>query len=182
MTVRSISTITLAVLTLGNACLWTTSRVLQTKADLANGFEVRFRPQSGIPYGYRPDASPYAEGRKSGCALVRYVAAGCRYCVNDKSHWNTLASRATQSNCTIVGVVPDAASIMPPSSYGQGGEAQLTFMPIDWVADSPPSRTPTTMIFGNGGKLIWQHVGVLSDEAVRSGLAFFPSAGKVDTN
>jgi hypothetical protein len=182
MTPRTILTGTLLVSTVANVALWTGSRFLRARARLANGFEVCFRPGAAAPDGYLADGSAYGGTGSSDCALVRYVAAGCVYCLKDKPHWEALAARAAQSDCRIAGVVPDAASVLPRSSYGTGAETQFVFVSMEWVAESPPRRAPTTMILGKGGNLVWQHVGVLSDEDVRSALALLPPARKRNAN
>jgi hypothetical protein len=169
----------LLVVTAANVLLLAASRFFEVRARSAVGLDVSFRPGVGSPVGYLAHESAYpGPGVHSGCTLVRYVAVGCRYCWNEKAQWNTLAARAAESQCGIVGVVSDAASVLPKSAYGIGADAQLIFVGMEWIAGSPPTRTPTTMIFGKSGLLVWQRVGQLTDKDVAAALIFLPRTRK----
>jgi glutaredoxin len=104
----------------------------------------------------------------SKCTVVRYVKSDCPYCLREKLAWNSLASRASDLGCSLIGVVPTAALVLPRSAYGIGAAFQLDFVGMEWVAVAPPTATPTTMIFGADGVLLWQHVGILTNEEVAS--------------
>lgn len=155
----------LALLTLMNLGLLFVARQFDRKVRRADGFELRFDGGAVVPSGYLEDGSFYdARKRSTPCYLVRYVSVDCTYCWHDKSHWNALVARSRQSRCAIIGVVPQKGSALPGTAYGDGGNEQLVFTTMDWVRNSPPSRTPTTMIVGQQGTVLWNHVGQMDDQ------------------
>ena len=169
MRTNSILTVTLLALAAGNVFLWTGRLFLEKQIRLVSHSAVAFKRGAEIPAGYLVSGSVYPKPNSpKKCTVVRYVKADCPYCLREKPEWNSLASRASELGCSLVGVVPTAASVLPRSAYGIGAGFQLDFVSMDWVSVAPPTATPTTMIFGGDGALLWEHVGQLTDEEVAS--------------
>lgn len=154
-------------LSIVNLLCWGALWFLQGTVRQHQGVSAAFRHGAGVPVGYLADYIYYGGiDRKDKCTVVRYVSARCSYCLRETAQWNQLAARAAGSGCALVGVVPDAVSLMPSAAYGAGAKTQIVFANMEWVTDFPPVRTPTTMIFDANARLVWQHVGQLTDQQV----------------
>jgi glutaredoxin len=176
MRTDSVLTVTLIVLAAGNVVVSTGCLFLEKQIHLASQPALAFSPASGIPVRHLATGAVHVQpSGPSKCTVVRYVKSDCPYCLREKSEWNSLASRASDLGCSLVGVVPTAASVLPRSAYGIGAAFQLDFVGMGWVAVAPPMATPTTMIFGGDGALLWEHVGELTDEEVASAVKVITS-------
>jgi hypothetical protein len=155
---------------LGWCALW----LLQGTVRQHQGLSVAFKSGAGVPVGYLADNLYYGGiDHNDKCVVVRYVSAGCSYCRLETATWNQLAARATGAGCALLGVVPDAVSLMRPGAYGAGAKTQMVFANMEWVSAFPPVRTPTTMIFDSHARLVWQHVGQLTERQVTEAQSVF---------
>ena len=167
MTVAKLVRWGLAVVLTGNLALWGATWYVTRKIELADGYRVDFRGVSGVPDGYRPDQTIWnVASQRKNCIVVRYVTANCIHCSRERPLWDRLASAAVAEQCAVAGIVPEAKGVLTDSAFGIGAKNQLVFLPMDWVAGTPPARTPTTMIFDGTGRLAWQHVGELTEQSL----------------
>jgi hypothetical protein len=178
MTVGKAVRLGLAVALIANVALWGATWYLTRNIELADGYRVDFRGESGIPDGYRPDQTIWkADNQRRSCTVIRYVTANCIHCIREKSLWDRLASKAAAEQCAVAGIVPEAKGVLTDSAFGIGAKDQLIFLPMNWVAGAPPARTPTTMIFYGNGRLAWQHVGELTEQSLEVALAVLRKKG-----
>jgi hypothetical protein len=102
--------------------------------------------------------------------VVRYTSKGCRYCTLD-SEWERLVSQLERFNYRTILLLPtevdqfDDDQILPESAK------QMAFVKMDWIKQFRFTGTPTTVIFDNNGRVLWQHFGMLKE-------ADYESAGK----
>lgn len=95
------------------------------------------------------------------CNVVRLAEAGCTYCDQGRTEWNRLMGQLSKDGCRSLGIVPRRKGALNPTSFGYGGDSQLAFITMDWVKGFHPLLTPSTMVIGPGGRVLWYRSGQL---------------------
>jgi len=121
--------------------------------------------------GYGPSGEKTAgrAPRRSGGLIVRYASQDCGYCERDVE-WSHLASGAARYGFRVVFLLPSAVHAFSPDRLVPRGVRQIALVSMDWMRRFRITITPTLLVFGPDGGLLWQRQGVLSSEDTRAAL------------
>lgn len=160
--------------------------------------EARSRPSraTGEPVPlYRSltagDAAPRFEGFTAGDHMlrvmpsqpergwaIRYISSKCGYCEAD-THGKRLAVELERSGRSVITLVPRAGEeVVVTDAVVRPESAQVAFVPMEWAKRFRLTGTPTFLIFGSTGRLIWHHEGTLAPADVEAALRVTKEAGE----
>lgn len=120
------------------------------------------RRPSAVPEGYTTSNDKVSSGQQvlSGWA-VRYASPKCEFCRNDKQ-WSSLSAELQRLGLQIFAISPSANDAYPLAALVPRESRQEAYVSIEWIKQFRLRTTPTLLIFGADGRLIWCHRKTLS--------------------
>ncbi|MGH9472302.1 MAG: hypothetical protein ACRD1M_06130 [Terriglobales bacterium] len=114
-----------------------------------------------LPSGFRLDGSSYESPEKFNCALLQFTSTHCQYCAAQRTVASLLSAQLAGMGCVEITMAP-AWGEMPISGRGRG-QIELAFVRPGWLKFAPQLQLePTTIVLGNGGKILWYEVGEMN--------------------
>jgi len=101
---------------------------------------------------------------------VRYVSSRCGFSESD-TYGKQLAERLSHAGVPVTVLVPRAAERIPDERLVPASAPQVTFAPMEWIGQLRLTKTPTFLVFGSGGTLVWHHEGTLAREDIDAAVA-----------
>ncbi len=141
-------------------------------ASRENGLGGRFPPVDAMERsGHR-----FVLSHEEPCWTVRYTASQCPACQKDlANNWPILRQVLIGRGCRIYYVQPSIFAASTPDNSGSKSEMNLWAVGPSFVADSRLFATPTTVLLDSGARIIWRHIGVLSNADVRAATRSIPA-------
>lgn len=102
------------------------------------------------------------------CIVVRLTSDQCQYCKQDQAQYDRLASAAALQHCAAATIGPRYGDLEVPSTQGP---PPIQYVDLPLARALMPFSVPQTLVADRDGRLVWQRVGVLNDQDVKSALA-----------
>jgi hypothetical protein len=99
--------------------------------------------------------------------VVRYARSGCMYCMLDFEWERLLAMLEHYNYHTIIALPRESGRIANASAISEH-VPQMAFVKMDWIKQFRFTATPSVIIFNNEGRILWSHVGMMSDTDYKS--------------
>lgn len=131
-----------------------------------------------VPSGFLANGLTYGPAAtKARCFALLFTSAYCGFCSMQQPEWRMLVTRARDLDCDALRVAPERIEEAPLGSAQTLGR-ELVFLSPGWASGSPPTLTPTLMIFVRGAATAWCHVGELDAGSAASAFAALDSAAR----
>lgn len=132
-----------------------------------------------IPSGLLASGLDYGPGRtNAGCFALLYTSSECKFCAAQLPDWRKLVERTRTLGCDALRVAADRISESPLDTTPTLGR-ELVFVSPGWASGSPPTLTPTLMIFSRNAHTAWCHVGELDQASAHAALRALELAAAV---
>jgi hypothetical protein len=129
------------------------------------------------PEGYTAAGVKVSIGSKSRSGwAVRYGTEKCEYCRQDKPRWVELSTALQRLGYQVVYIPPYANLGYPDDALTPSGARQQVYVGMEWIRHFRLVVTPTVLIFGPEGQLIWSHRGTLSSDGPQSAVRAIEAA------
>jgi hypothetical protein len=126
-------------------------------------------PAAGVAIS-RGFVSP-VEASKAPCHLVRYARQGCHWCERKFSGgYDQVEEAALRSGCDSFIVLP-YSNDLPPEGPSAAREIGLSAVSYDFAASTPFRGTPSTLLAGRDGKVLWYQAGVVTPQRAAEAIA-----------
>jgi hypothetical protein len=137
---------------------------------------IWFPRSESIPTGYLANGLTYGpDATRANCFAVLYTSANCGYCSAQRPMWSKVVRRADKLGCDALRVAPERnAEVLPVAGQGLGRE--LVFLRPGWAGGSPPTITPTLIIFARDAPTAWCRVGALDEASTRAAMSALVAA------
>jgi hypothetical protein len=99
--------------------------------------------------------------------VVRYARSGCVYCKLD-FEWERLFSLLEHSNYRTIIALPQETDRIASVGVIPKHVQQMAFVKMNWIKQFRFTATPSVIIFNNEGRILWNHVGMMSDADYKS--------------
>jgi hypothetical protein len=109
------------------------------------------------------------------CWAIRFTSRYCPACQQDLvSSWPRLRQVLIGRGCRIYYVQPSILAVSAPDNAGSKSEMDLWAVSPSFASDSGLVATPTTVVLDSEARVVWRHIGVLSDSDVRAATHSIP--------
>jgi hypothetical protein len=91
---------------------------------------------------------------------VRYVSNKCAFCETD-THGKRLVTQLEEAGLDVFTLVPRLGEEVVEVAHWPAAPRQISFVSMEWTKRFELSATPTFLLFGPDGRLVWQRRGTL---------------------
>lgn len=143
---------------------------------------IWFPREAAIPSGCLDNGLAYGPALTDArCFALLYTASTCSFCSAQLPEWRSLVRISRTLGCDALRVVPRRSGEASPYTDEKDGR-QLIFLDQGWLSGSPPTRTPTLIVFAREATVAWCRVGQLDAAATQSAAKALSAAAAADAN
>lgn len=113
-----------------------------------------------MPQAFAANGTPLRLTKGRGW-VVRFASSRCSYCKVDEARWTKLSKDLKERGYQTLVITPTVGDLYSSDHLTPADALQGPFVQIDWIRKFKLIGTPTLLIFGSDGKLIWSHAGTL---------------------
>jgi hypothetical protein len=113
------------------------------------------------PAGVALDGSSVSGGGGHPCHLLRFESRRCSYCQADRERFEALSREAAGESCSVTIVAPHPHDLFEDGGAPAG--TRLAYPTVAFARSFPASGTPTTLVTGADGRVLWTRTGALQD-------------------
>ncbi len=160
------------VLVLINAGLIVAVLTIHSIIDKQSGVGRRFPPLEAMDRsGHLVQPNP-----KDPCWAIRFTSRYCTACEQDRvENWPRLRKMLIGRGCRIFYIQRSLFNPIPPDDDRTIFETDLWAVSPRFATESGLSHTPTTILLNAKDKIVWRHIGILSDSDVWAAIHSIPA-------
>lgn len=141
--------------------------------------QIWFPRGSAVPSGYLSDGFTYGPAlTEARCFAILFTSSSCGLCSAEMPEWRALVERSQNLGCDALRIPPNRNAASPRYTEISEGR-QVVFLDPEWLSGSPPSATPTLIIFARGAATAWCRVGELDPKSTRAAFTALAAAAMV---